>query len=373
MDRRQKSLVEDLVKVVQWHDRYAQVECPGGHTDAIVYVDKPVPYLHCLHEKCQSDIAEINREFWLQSDDLPEFQKPEPIPEEIAARKWKKRLAEIAQTARQRVLPKLPPVPPEMWSESSPIALKDVPVEDHWHLFLTHLYAPDDLIWCGERHESGPAHKDKFQPVSEWLKRDAAPGPQVSVFNFKRGALETGNRKRLHTQFRRYYVLEGDEDPHNPGHPYPKEKFGSVLVYAQKIMKLRAIVDAGNKSWHAYFKPPEFEHLPYPRCYVLPIFEGREISVDEASDRDLYRDREFLKALRERDKRQVQMEADYRESLRRAVRKECELLAILAGFGCDKNMLKSNLTARLPGIERRDNDGALTGRWQRLVYLDPKL
>ena len=43
----------------------------------------------------------------------------------------------------------------------------------------------------------------------------------------------------------------------------------------------------------------------------------------------------------------------------------------LDGLGCDPQAL-SSLTARLPGVERLDRDGQPTGRWQRLLYLDPK-
>lgn len=333
MDQQKKSLVEDLVTVLRWHEKHADVECPGGHQDAIVYIDGPVPFLHCLHERCQSEVAEINKEFWAQADDLPECEKLEPTPAEIAQRKYKKHLREVTQTAHRRVLPSLPSVDPESWSASSLVNLNNVPVEEQWRLFLTHLYAPDDRIWCGELYQSGPLHKDKFKLVSEWTKGGECPGPQVSVYNFKANVLNTGERKRVHVSLRRFLVLEDDHDPFHPDQPYPKDRFGAVITWMQKVSTLRAIVDTGNKSWHCFFDAPEFKILHFWSGSLCPIFEGREIDADEASDRDLYRNPDYLKAMRERDRREAKLLADYHESLRVAGHKEGELRAILNGFG----------------------------------------
>jgi hypothetical protein len=54
-------LLQNIVEVTAWHGDYGDAICPGGHTDARLYL-KGKPYLYCHHERCQAEVAAVNAE-----------------------------------------------------------------------------------------------------------------------------------------------------------------------------------------------------------------------------------------------------------------------------------------------------------------------
>jgi hypothetical protein len=255
--------VEDLVVVTQWHKGFAQCECPIGHADARVYVDRGVPFLHCLHEKCRDEVNEVNiafREATAWMEDTPRQIKLTPAERAVAERKRQLRRLEVR--TREYLLPRLRqhPVPLEEWIASSPYSVRDHAIEEHWQLFLQGLYELSELIWIGRLHESGAEHKNSFRRVVSWLDRFGslgAPDPFVSVAGFDSTKLRRDwSRSRRNVSKRLYLILESDTES--------QEAFGAVVKYACKYMRLRALTDTGGKSLHAVFESFSVRHVVFP-------------------------------------------------------------------------------------------------------------
>jgi hypothetical protein len=266
-------------------------------------------------------------------------------------------------SARNRLLPQLlkqPPVPMESWLDKSPYPLADVPVEQQWRLFVAGLYQQPQysfqrgLIWIGSLEESGtPDHAMNFKTRNEWLEKAHSYGPQISPCVFKD---TNGNRKKSLVESRDYFIAESD--PKADGTGLTREQFGIIIEWIRKRTTLRAIVDTGGKSLHAWFDvfdpPPhgeEVEKVGHSPAWVrtpagLADWHRWKTRYDLAVARDRRRNAQFWK------------------------RKE-EFFAVLKGLHCDPAMFQS-LTARLPGWQRRDNNEDLTGRYQRLIYFNPK-
>ncbi len=121
-------LVESVVDVVRWQDDYAECICPYGHRDAHLYVSGAIPHLHCLHERCRAEVAEVNAQ-------LREFARANRSPEQWSAlfnpdkveQARRRRLRLIRAQARNRLLPHLlkkgQPVTRENWLARSPLRL----------------------------------------------------------------------------------------------------------------------------------------------------------------------------------------------------------------------------------------------------------
>jgi hypothetical protein len=327
------------------------VRCPGAelHThpgeEATVFLRGAVPTLFCFHQSCRSEVEAINHALWASLGDLPELEKAEPTPEELAEGEFKKRLRQLEWIARNRVLPALEKVPIETWAEISPFPVSDIPVRDQWRPFLSGLFPPEALIWIGEKYDSGEGAVDHFHTVQEWLDSYTPYGQLVSLCPYKRGARRTGQRRKRWISRHLYLVVECDRLGY--------EEAGGIARWAQKFMRLRAVIDTGGKSLHCVFEPMPFPWASLPKePLVRPVTPSPGPYT------------EYLRRKRAWERKRDEALADH-------WRKERELTAILTGFGCDPAMLRSNVMTRLPGQARLDDDGAPTGRMQRLLYLDP--
>lgn len=212
-----------------------------------------------------------------------------------------------------------------------------MPVEDHWKLLLKANYALNGIqldewrcpgnkwangdfcgnpswlpfLWMGELYDTGPPN---LKVVPKWLRCRACPGPQICPAEFK----DTSRRAKGYVSRRDFLVIESDD--------LPLEVFGNVALFVtEKLnLNLRAVVYTGGKSIHCWF------------------------------------DYNWLLFLRTRYRRKCD-DAEHFENL-----------AVLTGLGCDPKMFGMASTTRMPGCERLDDEGNPTGRWQRLVYLNPK-
>jgi hypothetical protein len=209
---------------------------------------------------------------------------------------------------------------------------------------------------------------DSFHTAQGWIKGQATPGQFVSAFTFR---WTNGARTRENTDKRVLQVLESDI--------LSREEFGAVINWATKYLRLRAITDTGARSLHAGFDPFE------PKPVQFPPHPQREIWTKVPDDL------RWLGGSNNGDSFHVEItentsyatelaawEARYGVAWERSWRqreqwnkRRLELFAILAGLGCDKHMLTTTLTTRLPGHPRLDEQGNETGRWQQLLYLDP--
>lgn len=297
------AIAEQVLEVQHWWPDYGVCRCPLGHS-ARVYIDRGTPILHCFKESCHEAVVTLNGEMADQCGELGGG----PLQDKKGRDTRREHLNRLRSRGKARLLPRLlkAPVPLESWPEQSPVPIPDN-IEEHWPLFLCALYPPDDgLIWTGGFYDTGrPEFGVNFQTRTRWLELPGPFGEQIGTVLFDEVAKERGQRKRVYSGSRLYWIVESDR--------LDCGAQGAVIQHTRRYLKLRAVVDTGGKSLHSYFEP-------------WPWWKGPE---------------------------------HYQRGL--------ELLAILEGLTADRQMLRSSITARLPGIRRES-----TERWQRLLYLDPK-
>jgi hypothetical protein len=295
-------------------------QCPGGDKHSgndktcAVFIDRGWPIITCFHDNCEEDVRALNGEILAEAPDGV-IQKREWTEAEKREWRWNR---DIENTARIDYLPKLTALAPmtaDDWRTLSPVPIPEKPVEQ-WRLLLRSLFTPADVIWCGELWQSGkPEYKNNFRTVDAWLKTEYGPlGEQMSLIAFNRTGYDTekgtlyfeGHErtpKRRSYRSGWYTLVESDT--------VDKGKFSNVQRWLakQKGFVLRAVIDTGGKSMHAWY-----DSLRY--------------------------------------------HADARQ-----------LSALLRGLSADRQAL-THITARAPGITRTDTDGAPVGQ-QRLLYLNP--
>ena len=172
--------------------------------------------------------------------DQPSKPRPLVAPKPTA----KDRLAWLASTVSEGIQSRYGVTPSELaWS--SPNRLEGVPEPQLWRVFLSTLYRPDDVVWIGDKTDSGqPHHASNFRRVSEWLESEPA-GRLVSLSTFKAGSVSRGNDS---IDQHRFIVLESDS--------LPISKQPAAINFCREFAKLKAIVHSGNKSLHAWFERP---------------------------------------------------------------------------------------------------------------------
>ncbi len=173
----------------------------------------------------------------------------------------------LAASARVR-LPRLLASSP--WSavqifSDSPEGVADDPAED-WRLLLS-LYRSEDHLWIGDVRESGVRHANRFQSVARWLEGKACPkGPFILPAILKPGAC---SRTKTDVAGQPLLVIESDL--------LDKDESGAVFRWLREEvgLTLRAVVDTGSRSLHAWFVRPDAETLRELRI-VLPAlgFDG---------------------------------------------------------------------------------------------------
>lgn len=412
--------IERFVSVIRWNsDGSAIIECPSGKPHHLegsppkLWIT-PIPHCYCFHESCRQDVAELNSELagMAQSFDIEEAKES---PEAKALRQ---RLARLQRTAMAMPLPFRERSVSD-WERLSPVDLSEFPVETQFSAFVGMLYPPDALIWTGEKYESGERATLNFRTAEEWAKRGDPYGQLISLFSFQSSVKITGQRQRKFVERRLFDVLESDT--------VDLPAFSRVVQWREKFTKLRALVLTGGKldgsltSVHAFFDPARW---PMPKGQPPGskefVCEGKRFYVESPSIEHIEmreRDHEELmerwgrpprkapypwKGSRQRKERWIEeliaprrkqknghrvTELGLRwrsaflklrekrrageEAYRAWATKHLELNAILTGMGCDRAMLNSNLTARCPGVERLADDGTASGRFQRLIYLNP--
>ncbi len=333
-----RRLIEGCVEVERWNGTEAECACPLGH-EAVVFTNRKYPVLHCFHDKCKDQVVEVNRRL---RDAFVEFHQGQgaeikETPEEKLEREYRGELRDLEARTRHKILPRIkkePPIGLSDWERASPFDVAAVPVKDHWRLLLGGLFAQEpptifgktpQQVWkdLGEKAPSidyflpciwagevDDVGVGNFKTSRQWLRQPACPGPQICPAEF---FSSTGGRKASNVQRRDFLVIESDT--------LPLDKFGNVALFAAEKLKLtlRAVVYTGGKSVHVWF---DYQVSKGGVCRVYP--------------------------------------------------EHGQTLAILTGLGCDPNMFGLASTTRMPGLERMDADGNSTGRWQTLIYLNPK-
>jgi hypothetical protein len=185
------------------------------------------------------------------------------------------------------------------------------PLDTHRRLFLSCMFEPDDVVWCGMVFHSGDGNEEMsqakraklkvrnaghFQQIRSWLQMRRIHGEFTSHCTFKPG---THSRCIEAVASHRYLVVESDR--------LTPDETGAVLNYTATVggLNLRAVITTGGKSIHGWFEWP---------------------GDDDAED--------------------------WKHKL--------------IGWRCDPATLRASQPVRLPGCIRRD-----TGRPQELIYLNP--
>ncbi len=308
-----------LTDVVWRSATVGSCRCPGaerhsgGDGTCAVFIDRGWPLLHCFHDSCAESVRTLNGELLRAA--------PDGVRQE---RKWTNAEKEewrcnrhVEYKARVELLPQLSALEPmtaDDWLTLSPVPVPDSPLEQ-WRLLLRSLFDPADLIWCGELWMSGkPEYTQTFRTAAEWQRTEYGPlGEQMSLCTFnrrtgydrKKGTVyfEGFERAKERIQRHKYTLVESDT--------VDRERFSNVQRWLAKQngFVLRAIIDTGGKSFHAWY--------------------------------DCIR---------------------YNPEVRR-------MAAMLRGLSADRQAV-AHITARSVGITRSNAEGCPVGE-QRLLYLNP--
>lgn len=267
--------IEDLTGPVDWvdHGVFGYLPCPGKHLhttndgpkDCRIYVDG-FPTIHCVHESCAELRAEATHNL-RQAMKAQGWEAP-PVTKEMKERNRYRdhleRVVEHLSKAKEFIYENFawPVSEIEVSSEEGPWK-PDVQTAQ----FIWSLFTPDETIWLGEPTETGPAYWSHFQPSNVWAHRDTVPqficpNPLVPGSN---------SRTAKCLSDKRYFVIECDHAHEDPG--INRDRCGAVFRYAmdqKKNLKLRAIVDSGNKSLHGWFEYPGDDDYEWCRK-VLPV------------------------------------------------------------------------------------------------------
>lgn len=343
--QRQKIAMQ-LLGSIHWVGDHYYCRCPGIHLhttpdalrDCRVYLDR-VPTVYCVHQGCAEVVAGLNHQLRSaihRAEAGGAYAPRAPTVEEmlrgVRQEHERKINREHVEQARQ-LLPRI------LRDFAVPDAERLVGIQDgeasdgDARLLLSALYGPEDIIWIGERGDSGkPENAANFRPVSQWLNAPVFPGPLICPATFQPGVFRRTNENVLS---RPYLVLEGDSVDavcgEKQAHMAAKKKREEPLAPEDELteadkarnracclavirwlcweckLTLRAIVNTTGKSLHGWFDMPD----------------------------------EIVMA---------------------------QLKVVLPAFGFDTSTLKASQPVRLPGAKRPD-----TRRWQRLIYLNPKI
>jgi hypothetical protein len=250
-------------------------ECPGkerhtskdGGKDCILYLDR-IPTLHCLHASCAPAIEEANRK--LRAAILNGCKEGDGKPKRLTAEdKAKLKERDRQERLRQRAAKSLPQVlANHQWTYDQIIA--DSPVQlageerDHWRLLLKK-FKPEDVIWIGDKFDSGKAeHAKHFKTATQWLKESSVSAQFICPATFKNNSTARSNDNVL---VRRFLVVESDT--------LAKDQVGAVLKWLRDRvgMDLVAIVDTAGKSLHGWFRFPQHEYEVDELKLVLPALQ----------------------------------------------------------------------------------------------------
>jgi len=250
-------------------------DCPGKdrHTsqdatkDCIVYLDS-IPTVHCLHSSCASVIEEANKR--LRAAMLKGSKESDGKPRKLTSEeKAQIKKREEQQRYRKRAAMSLPQLLiNHQWTYDQIIA--DSPVQlagdeaDHWRLLLRK-FKPDDVIWIGDKFDSGkPEHIKHFKTAAQWLTESKVLGPFICPATFKNCSISRSNEQIL---ARRFLVVESDT--------LSKDQVGAVFKWLRdKVgLDLVAVVDTAGKSLHGWFRYPADDIQVDELKLVLPALQ----------------------------------------------------------------------------------------------------
>lgn len=253
--------------------------CPGEHlhtnrtnkNSCRVYLDE-TPTIHCMHESCKEVVEQANKKlrfviFSKAKNKNLKFKQQRRTREEIV----RVRQSHKDEALRIRTENALPLILQEYeWTyhaigKSSPIEVNSIDPPRHAKLLLK-LFESNDVVWIGDKYSSSLTDKTYnrfFRRAKEWALLDNIPWQFICPCTFKSG---THSRSNQNVLCERFLVVESDY--------LSKNEVGSIFQWLRKKagLKLRAIVDTGNKSLHAWFDWPDKEILRQLKI-ILPALK----------------------------------------------------------------------------------------------------
>lgn len=254
------------------------IPCPGrekhshkdGAKDCRVYLSG-VPTIWCLHNSCWAEVRDATEN--LRGALAAKGFEPPPMTAEKKAVQTEK---EINRRNARRLADNRDFVFGHYRWDRDEIRMPeiaDLKPSVQFNLFLSRMFNPDDLLWMGAPFETGADFRDWFAPPSAWKRRGERLfghelGPFICPNPLKPG---THDRRIGNLASKRYFVVEGDDCSEDKDEN--RDRCGAIFKYAMTVkpkLKLRAIVDAGNKSLHGWFDYPGDD--TYRWCLeVLPV------------------------------------------------------------------------------------------------------
>ena len=317
-------VAEEILGQIDWEspDR-GHCTCPGAalHSSpthkkhCTIFLDG-APTIHCFHSSCQSAVANAN--FRIRSTIGKERFGSKPYTPTLAEqlirgergrkKREEEKLIAMTKASLPLIVKKFYGSPADLW-EASPVRLLDGPADD-WRMLL-HLFPPHSIVWIGDIRDSAGESKpgwlkararEHFRRVEDWLDLNGTPrGPLICPNIFVQGS---ASRCKSNVTSKPFLVVESDVLSH--------EESIAVIFFLKQKYRLRAVIDTGGKSLHAWFDHPPDEDIP-------------------------------------------------------------QLKTVLAHLGCDPAMFTASQAVRLAGVPRYSTD---TGKpccymgYQSLLYLD---
>ena len=256
-----KDIAEELLGKINWEvdGEKGYCTCPAEHLhnsktgdrDCIVYLNG-VATIFCQHQSCVEEVRACNRQL---RKSIADGAPADPFAKAPSARDVKIKLKEAqrrerlelrARSSEDSILEKYRWTYQQIMEDS-----KDKPGADpstHWREVLG-LFKADDVVWMGERYDSGNAeHAHNFKTAELWLMGAGVPGPLTCPSVFKSTSISRNNDNVLH---RRFLVVESDV--------HTKDDMGAIFKWLRDEvgLTLRAIVDTAGKSLHGWFDCPK--------------------------------------------------------------------------------------------------------------------
>ena len=254
-----QALAASILGVIDWQDdTTGYCRCPARHLhthpngkrDCRVTVDR-VPTVFCLHGSCRSEIERVNHALRSAigkakfSADNPPGKRWRPSAEDKRRQRERdtyRRLKLHAGRSIPQILESFATDPADLFEES-PVRLLGSPTND-WRLLLR-LYRSEDIVWIGDKYDSGCGHESNFRPVADWFREPQAPAPLICPNTFKIGANSRSNENVMDF---RHLVVESDF--------LEKHEIAAVFDWMRQFLRLRAVVDTAGRSLHGWFEYP---------------------------------------------------------------------------------------------------------------------
>lgn len=293
-----KEVAEEVLGRIHWLDEITGYgECPGkvkhttpdGQRDFRVHIDG-TPTVHCLHSSCSSEVADASRR-------LRDAMNANPV-RSVSATPPATTTNSPRIKGHEHELGKLA-------SEALPIILKNhactihgliaqrrlfrefPPIEVLSYLrLLRKVYGKEAVIWIGEKTDSGTRHHaNHWHTLAEWEEHVGDNlGPYVCTSTFQPGTFTRSNDQIAK---RGFFVVECDaideavakklaakEALTDDDKMRNKELSVAIMLWLRDAvgLKLRAVVDSGNKSIHGHFEMPP-DDVRQELEVILPVLK----------------------------------------------------------------------------------------------------